>query len=122
MGPEVEENSAAGAGPFTPSVHFQHGAVTIVMRFKAHEPAERVLLQEFAERLKIGVKAAVVVGGQQAAVLAGDAKEFDSLVGVGDERLVEHNVAARLQAQLGEGEMCLVGGGNHNQAYRFDRE
>src|SRR5271170_1155220 len=72
MGREIEEDAAAGARYFPPSVGFRSGTEAIVGGFEAKDAAEVARGDGFAEGLKVGVEASVVVDRKHEIFLLGE--------------------------------------------------
>jgi len=119
---EVEEYAAAGAGLLTPGVGLGSRTEAIVSGFETEDAAEVAGGDGLAEGLEIGVEAAVVVDGEDAAKFFGEVEKFDGFRDAGGERLVDDDVAPGFEAALGEGEMGLVRSGDGDELEGIDGE
>jgi len=122
VGCEIEKDAAARARHFAPGADFGSGAIAVVGRFEPEDAAERAVNNSFAKGLEIGVKAAVVVDGEDATEFFREAEEFDCLQDGSGEWFIDDHVPAGFETALGEREMGLVGSGNGDEADAVDSE
>src|SRR6516225_5268708 len=117
---EVKENTASGAGFLAPGTRLRGRAEAIVSRFEAYDSPQLAVGGCFLQRLKIGVEAAVVIDGQDAAQSIREAQQFDPFGHRRGESLVDYDVATRRQALPRKWKVRLIRRGNADQANRLD--
>jgi len=122
VGCEIEKDAAAGSRHFAPGAGFGSGAIAVVGRFEPEDAAEFTGSHGFAKGLEIGVKAAVVIDGEDATKFFREAEEFDCFRDRSGKGFIDDHVAAGLETAFGEREMGLVGSGNGDQTDGVDGE
>jgi hypothetical protein len=118
----VEENPGARAGALAPGAGFEVGAVAVVVAFEADDAAEFAAGGELFDELEVAIVAAILVDGNEAALLFGELDEGDGFFESGGEGLVYEDIAAGGEALLGEGKVRIVGSGDDNQTDFADGE
>ncbi|MNO85239.1 hypothetical protein D3C76_766050 [compost metagenome] len=117
VGTEIEPEPGTRAARLAPALTHL-GAVTIKVRFKLGDLAQRPFRQQAAYREEVSVPAPVVEDAEQPLLLLG---QLDERLGFGQiqrERLVDHHVLARQQSLTGDGGMGIVRGRYHHQIDR----
>ena len=117
MRAEIEPDAAAGAILFFPA-RLDDGTVAIVARFHVDDFAELAGIENAAQREEVGIPAAALKYGEDAALFARQGSERAGFGGSHGERLVDHHVLACFERTAREIEMRRIGGGDHDQVDR----
>ena len=94
----------------------------IVVRLEAHDAAERSGGDEFADRLKIAVVAAILIHGEKPSGLFGEVYELDGFGVRSGEWLVDDDVVSGGERGARERRMCFVRSRNHDELNIRQRE
>ena len=120
MRSEVKKHAASGAGFLTPCPGLRGRAEAVVGRFEAQDAPQLAIGSHFLQCLEIGVEAAVVIDGQDAAPRLREPKQFEAFRDRRDKWLVDHNVAVCQQASTGKRKVRWIRRCNYSQANGLD--
>jgi hypothetical protein len=117
---KIEKDSATGSGIFSPGVGFRNRAKTIVGGFEANDAAKIAGGCGFSQSLEIGVKATIMIDGEDKVPLPGEIQKFNRFGDCGGEWLVDDDVTPCFEAVFGEGEVRLIGSRDSDKADGID--
>src|SRR5580700_3519175 len=112
---KIKKDTAAGPGALAPSAGPKLRSKAIIVRFQANDAPQRTARNEFADRLKIAVIAAILVNGEQPALLLRKRNERNGLVESCREGLVHEHMASRRETFAGDWIMGIVWRGDDDQ-------
>src|SRR5271168_4039260 len=118
----IKKDACAGAGALTPSTGTKLWAKAVVIRFKADDASQRAARNKLRDGLKIAVVAAILVNGEQTALLLRELNERDRLFQSGCERLVDQHIASGGQALVGKRIVRIIWRGDDDEANFLDGE
>jgi len=113
---QIEKNAAGRARLFAPGTGFRKGAEAIVGGFEADDATERTGRDVLAKGLEVGVKATIVIDGEDELLLFCEIKEGDGFRDGSGKGLVDDDVTARFEAPLRQRKVGLVWSGNGHEA------
>ncbi len=108
MRPDIEKNSRAGRRFFAPRVWLEVRAKAIVVRLEPHDATQRSGGDEFANRLKIAVVAAILIHGEKSPGLFGKVYEVDGFGVRSRKGLVDDNIVPRSESGASERSVRIV--------------
>jgi hypothetical protein len=118
----IEKDASARPGTFAPRARTKLGTKAIVVRFKANDSSERAARGKFYDRLKVAVVTAILIDGEQTALLLGKLDQNDRFRKSCGERLVHEHVAPRGQTLLRKRKVRFVWRGDDEEADFLDSE